>query len=75
LGYQFLINYPGEKRTVMNLFVTDANGRTVYQQKLSSGDFESNQTLIRLPKKLSGGVYLVSISNAEKNYNTKLVVY
>jgi hypothetical protein len=75
LGNQFLINYPGEKRTGMNLFVTDANGRTVYQQKLSSVDFESNQILIRLPKKLSGGVYLVSISNGEKSNSTKLVVY
>ena len=75
LGEQFLINYPIEKRNGMNLFVTDANGRTVYQQKLSSVDFESTQTLIRLPKKLSGGVYLVSISNGEKTYSTKLVVY
>jgi xyloglucan-specific exo-beta-1,4-glucanase len=74
-GYQFLINYPGEKQPGMKLFITDANGRTVYQRRLNSGDFERDQILIRLSKKLSGGIYMVGISNGKNSYSTKLVVY
>lgn len=68
-GREFSIDLSGFEAVSLNLSISDLSGRTILEQPVNSG-----RTRVELPREMSAGMYLISISGDGQELSQKLVV-